>query len=166
MASSGCLEIALALACRPRVLLLDEPAAGVPEDERDDILAALAALPSDVAILLIEHDMDLVFNFAEPHFGAGRGPAAHAKATARRSRRTSACARSISGKTRMAELLRVEALSAGYGEARVISNLELLAGGRQVAGVAGTQRRRQDDADQLADRRHHPLTPAASCSTA
>ena len=58
------LEIALALAARPRVLLLDEPAAGVPEEERRDILAALAALPSDAAILLIEHDMDLVFNFA------------------------------------------------------------------------------------------------------
>ena len=59
------LEIALALATHPRVLLLDEPAAGVPEEERRDILAALAALPSDVAILLIEHDMDLVFNFAD-----------------------------------------------------------------------------------------------------
>jgi ABC-type branched-subunit amino acid transport system ATPase component len=58
------LEIALALACKPRVLLLDEPAAGVPEDERHDILAALAALPKEVAILLIEHDMDLVFNYA------------------------------------------------------------------------------------------------------
>ena len=46
------------------MLLLDEPAAGVPEEERQDILAALAALPADVAILLIEHDMDLVFNFA------------------------------------------------------------------------------------------------------
>ena len=57
------LEIALALATRPRVLLLDEPAAGVPEEERRDILAALAALPAD-AILLIEHDMDLVFSFA------------------------------------------------------------------------------------------------------
>jgi ABC-type branched-subunit amino acid transport system ATPase component len=58
------LEIALALATRPRVLLLDEPAAGVPEEERRDILAALSVLPPDVAILLIEHDMDLVFNFA------------------------------------------------------------------------------------------------------
>jgi ABC-type branched-subunit amino acid transport system ATPase component len=58
------LEIALALAGRPRVLLLDEPAAGVPEGERADILAALAALPADATILLIEHDMDLVFRFA------------------------------------------------------------------------------------------------------
>jgi ABC-type branched-subunit amino acid transport system ATPase component len=59
------LEIALALACQPRVLLLDEPAAGVPDDERVEILAALAALPTEVTILLIEHDMDLVFSFAE-----------------------------------------------------------------------------------------------------
>ena len=58
------LEIALALARRPRTLILDEPAAGVPAAERADILAALAALPGDVTILLIEHDMDLVFRFA------------------------------------------------------------------------------------------------------
>ncbi len=59
------LEIAIALAARPRVLLLDEPAAGVAETERHEILAALAALPPEVAILLIEHDMDLVFSFAD-----------------------------------------------------------------------------------------------------
>jgi branched-chain amino acid transport system ATP-binding protein len=59
------LEIAVAIACRPRVLLLDEPAAGVPEDERHEILAAVAALPSDVSVLLIEHDMDIVFSFAD-----------------------------------------------------------------------------------------------------
>ena len=59
------LEIALAFACRPRVLLLDEPAAGVPEAERQELLAIVAALPRDVSILLIEHDMDLVFSFAE-----------------------------------------------------------------------------------------------------
>jgi ABC-type branched-subunit amino acid transport system ATPase component len=59
------LEIALAIACRPRVLLLDEPAAGVPEAERHDILATVAALPSDVTVLLIEHDMDIVFSFAD-----------------------------------------------------------------------------------------------------
>ena len=59
------LEIAVAFACKPRVLLLDEPAAGVPEAERRDLLAAVAALPRDVSVLLIEHDMDLVFSFAE-----------------------------------------------------------------------------------------------------
>jgi branched-chain amino acid transport system ATP-binding protein len=58
------LEIAAAFACAPQVLLLDEPAAGVPEAERRDILDAIAALPPEVSVLLIEHDMDLVFNFA------------------------------------------------------------------------------------------------------
>ena len=59
------LEIAVAIATRPRVLLLDEPAAGVPASERHDILASVAALPRDVTVLLIEHDMDLVFSFAD-----------------------------------------------------------------------------------------------------
>ena len=59
------LEIAVALATKPRVLLLDEPAAGVPEGERDEILQAVADLPKDVTVVLIEHDMDLVFRFAD-----------------------------------------------------------------------------------------------------
>jgi branched-chain amino acid transport system ATP-binding protein len=59
------LEIAVAIATKPRVLLLDEPAAGVPESERHDILAAVASLPREVTVLLIEHDMDLVFSFAD-----------------------------------------------------------------------------------------------------
>ena len=59
------LEIALAFACRPQVLLLDEPAAGVPEAERHELLATIAALPEEVTVLLIEHDMDLVFSFAD-----------------------------------------------------------------------------------------------------
>src|SRR6202012_1317258 len=59
------LEIALAFACRPKLLLLDEPAAGVPEAERHELLATIEALPLDVPVLLIEHDMDLVFSFAD-----------------------------------------------------------------------------------------------------
>ena len=59
------LEIAVAVASKPRVLLLDEPAAGVPEDERHVILGIVAALPADVSVLLIEHDMELVFQFAQ-----------------------------------------------------------------------------------------------------
>ena len=58
------LEIAIALACEPRVLLLDEPVAGVPAGEREELLKTVAALPADVSVLLIEHDMDLVFSFA------------------------------------------------------------------------------------------------------
>ncbi len=59
------LEIALALALQPRVLLLDEPAAGVSETEGRDLFTTLAALPPEVTVLLIDHDMDLVFRFAE-----------------------------------------------------------------------------------------------------
>jgi len=59
------LEIALALAARPHVLLLDEPAAGVPTSESRELFETIARLPGDVTILLIEHDMDLVFRFAE-----------------------------------------------------------------------------------------------------
>ena len=58
-------EIALAMALKPVVLLLDEPMAGVPSGERKVVLDALDTLPSDLAILMIEHDMDLVFNFAD-----------------------------------------------------------------------------------------------------
>ncbi len=57
-------EIALALAARPKVLLLDEPAAGVSEAESHLILDAIEALPADIAVLIVEHDMDLVFRFA------------------------------------------------------------------------------------------------------
>jgi branched-chain amino acid transport system ATP-binding protein len=58
------LEIALALATRPRVLLLDEPAAGVPRDESAELFAAIAALSSELTVLFIEHDMEVVFRFA------------------------------------------------------------------------------------------------------
>ena len=59
------IEIALALALRPKVLLLDEPAAGVPTSESRELFEVIAQLPREVTIVLIEHDMDLVFRFAD-----------------------------------------------------------------------------------------------------
>lgn len=58
------LEIALALAAKPRVLLLDEPAAGVPESESAELFAAISGLSADITVLFIEHDMNIVFRFA------------------------------------------------------------------------------------------------------
>lgn len=58
-------EIALALATRPKVLLLDEPAAGIPATESAELFEVISSLPRDVTIIFIEHDMGLVFRFAE-----------------------------------------------------------------------------------------------------
>jgi branched-chain amino acid transport system ATP-binding protein len=58
------LEIALALATRPKVLLLDEPAAGVPRGESAELFAVVSNLPNDISVLFIEHDMTFVFRFA------------------------------------------------------------------------------------------------------
>jgi branched-chain amino acid transport system ATP-binding protein len=62
------LEIALALATRPKVLLLDEPAAGVPREESKELFSAIAGLSHDITVLFIEHDMELVFRFASRIF--------------------------------------------------------------------------------------------------
>jgi len=66
-------EIAMALAQSPRILLLDEPFAGLSIDERRDVQELLAAIPRDVTVVMIEHDMDVALDFAERitvlHFG-------------------------------------------------------------------------------------------------
>ena len=66
-------EIAMALAQSPKILLLDEPFAGLSIDERRDVQELLAAIPRDVTVVMIEHDMDVALDFAERitvlHFG-------------------------------------------------------------------------------------------------
>ena len=58
-------EIALALATKPKILLLDEPAAGIPSLESKELFEVIAGLPRDVTVVFIEHDMGLVFRFAD-----------------------------------------------------------------------------------------------------
>ncbi len=58
-------EIALALASKPRILLLDEPLAGLSPEERETVKALLASIPSDTAVVMIEHDMDVALALAE-----------------------------------------------------------------------------------------------------
>jgi branched-chain amino acid transport system ATP-binding protein len=58
-------ELALTLALKPKVLILDEPAAGVPTSDSHLIIEAIERLPTNLAVLIIEHDMDLVFKVAE-----------------------------------------------------------------------------------------------------
>jgi branched-chain amino acid transport system ATP-binding protein len=66
-------EIAMALAQNPRVLLLDEPFAGLSVEERRDVLRLVTSIPREVTIVMIEHDMDVALDFAERisvlHFG-------------------------------------------------------------------------------------------------
>ena len=57
-------EIAIALALQPRVLLLDEPAAGIPSNQLDLLYGAIESLPAEIAVLMIEHDMEMVRRFA------------------------------------------------------------------------------------------------------
>ena len=159
------LEIAVAVASRPRVLLLDEPAAGVPEDERHVILDIVAALPADVTVLLIEHDMDLVFQFAERISVLVNG-ALFVEGTPDEIARDPRVRRSISARPPMADLLQVERPVGRLRRGRRAVRHQLHAGRRAVAGAARPQRHRQDHADQHARRPDHAPRRAASGSTA
>ena len=131
------LEIAVAFACRPRVLLLDEPAAGVPEAERREILDAVAALPGDVSVLLIEHDMDLVFSFAERISVLVNGaPAGRRRAGG--DRRRSARARRLSRREpRWLTFYPSRVCRAGYGEAVVLSDVAFRLGEGEALALLG-----------------------------
>ena len=97
------LEIALALATRPKVLLLDEPAAGVPKDESAMLFGVIAALPEDISVLFIEHDMNIVFSFASRIIVLVSGGVLVEAPTRGRAQRSARCAKSISARRGMAE---------------------------------------------------------------
>ena len=131
------LEIALACACKPRVLLLDEPAAGVPTSESAEIFDTLAALPSDVSVLLIEHDMDLVFRFASRISVLVDGTLFADGPADEIARDPRVKAAYLGEAVRMAELLRVRGLRAGYGESVVIDGIDLSLGEGQSLALLG-----------------------------
>jgi len=60
-----CLELAMALATRPRLLLLDEPMAGMGPEESERMAALIASLKGEITLLMVEHDMDIVFRLAD-----------------------------------------------------------------------------------------------------
>ena len=93
------LEIALALALKAKVLLLDEPAAGVPQSETPRIEQALERLPPSLGGLMIEHDMDLVFRFARHVVLLAAGEIIFEGIPSEVSHRCP-CSRSLSGKLR------------------------------------------------------------------
>ncbi len=135
------IEIAAAFAAKPSVLLLDEPAAGVPEAERRELLDLVASLPEDVSVLLIEHDMDLVFRFATRITVLVNGrvlaegePAEVARDPAVKAAYLGEGAMVDAPFLADAPLLSLTRLSAGYGEAAVLFDVDLtLAEGRSLA---------------------------------
>ena len=156
------------------MLLLDEPVAGVPRRRaRGDAATRSAALPADVSVLLIEHDMDLVFSFATRMTVLVNGAVLTEGDAAGDRQRPAGARRCTSGTRRRSRAwlscCSVEGLSAGYGEAVVAAAASSLSldGGRN-AGAAGPQRHRQDHVDQHAGgrdapaRRHASRWPAAT----
>ena len=141
------LEIALALALKPKVLLLDEPAAGVPQSDTGRIETGACRLPADLAVLMIEHDMDLVFRFAKRVIVLAAGDDHIRRLASRRHQGCAACAKPISGAMPMpAAPLEIEDLCAGYGPTRVLENVSLSAAGRIAPCRSRPQRHGQDDA--------------------
>jgi len=153
------LEIGLALAVRPRVLMLDEPLVGLAPAERERIVGLIKRLSEHMSVLVIEHDIDRVFAFAEEitvmHNGAvlAAGRPAEVRAHPQvqsvylgTGRRISS-ARAPSGTTPAAQpLLRLDAVNAFYGASHILHDvtLELRAGemvallGRNGAGKSST----------------------------
>jgi len=127
------LEIALAFACRPAAFAARRAGRRRAEAERHELLATIAALPAEVTVLLIEHDMDLVFSFADRISVLVNGSLS-STARRKRSRAIRGSRRSIWARRPMRELLRIAELSAAMGEAVVLSNVSVsLAEGTAVA---------------------------------
>ena len=140
------LEIALALAARPKVLLLDEPAAGVPKDESGELFKAVAGISSDITVLFIEHDMDVVFRFATRIIVMVAG-AILVEGTPAEIAADQRVREVYLGSRTMAEpLLELRGVRAGYGDSVVLDDVSFELPENGSLARARPQRRRQVDA--------------------
>ena len=134
-------ELAIAIGLKPEVLLLDEPAAGVPSAESHIILDAIERLPEDIAVLIIEHDMDVVFRFAK-RVTVMVGGAVFAEGTPREIEanpqvRAIYLGQAGQGAGRMASALELRHVSAGYGETVVLEDIDLTLAPGECISVIG-----------------------------
>ena len=143
-------EIMMALALKPRLLLLDEPTAGMGDQETYDITRLIRRLHKDqkLAIVLIEHDMRVVFHLADRIMVLAEG-AVLAEGTPERDRRQRARAGRLSGEGRM-NALEAEAIHTFYGKSHILHGVSLERARGRDRHAARPQRRRQD---------HHPAQP-------
>ena len=152
------LEIVLGLASDPKILLLDEPAAGLSSGESTEMTKFLMKLDPNLAILLIEHDMDVVFDVADEisvlHFGEVL-ETGHAGAD---QEQPAASRKSIWGPRLSMAILEVQDIHTYYGDAYVLQGLSLAARAGPDPRPARPQRRRQDHAGEF-DRRLHSAAP-------
>ena len=130
------LEIVLGLASDPKILLLDEPAAGLSSGESAEMTKFLQKLDPNLAILLIEHDMDVVFDVARSHFGAAfrRGSG---NRNAEADPRQQASAGNLSGDRLIMAILEVQDIHTYYGDAYVLQGLSLQLEQGQILGLLG-----------------------------
>ena len=158
------------------MLLLDEPAAGVPRDESAELFAVIANLSRDITVLFIEHDMNFVFRFAS-RIIVMVGGRILLEGTPERDRRRSARARGLSRQAQraMAEpLLALEDVRAGYGDAVVLDGISLEVPehgslavlGRNGVGkstllltIMGYTQHRARQRSRWRGERHHPPPP-------
>ena len=137
-------ELAIAIGLKPEVLLLDEPAAGVPSAESHIILDAIERLPEHIAVLIIEHDMDVVFRFAK-RVTVMVGGAVFAEGTPREIEANPQVRAVYLGQAGqgagpgriMASALQLRGVSAGYGETVVIEDIDLKLAPGECISVIG-----------------------------
>ena len=162
-------DIAVSLGLKPKVLLLDEPAAGVPSGETGAIVDMIERLPPEIALLIIEHDMDLVFRLAKritvlvQGSVLVEGPPERDRSRRARARSLSRGARAMTRNPRQRTGLVLEGVRAGYGRTVVLDGVTLaLAPGATLAvlgrnGVGKTTLMCHHHGPHHAARRHHPL---------